>query len=332
MVLGKDRFLYLDALRGIAATSVVFCHFFSGYNDEFGHSFWFPSFFKFGYYGVELFFLISGFVIFYTLSKTASIKEFLIKRAIRLYPTYWICLAITFCLLKVFPLDSFRNVTIKEMLFSLTMFNGLFKVKAVDPSYWTLLVEWFFYIMIASTIYISRYLKRDYYYFFWFWLALILFYNFIYKIPIVGAFFNLRYGSFFVSGICFYEIYISKKQVTQYWFLLLFSFLVSFFAITDMEDSYVAITILYILFLVVLHFKFSFLSNRTFVFLCEISYALYLIHQNVGFIIMRKLELVGLTSIWKVVVAILIVIGLATFITRKLEKPISIMLKRLLNV
>ncbi|MBW4890089.1 acyltransferase [Mucilaginibacter sp. HMF5004] len=326
----NGRFLYLDALRGIAAMIVVLHHFLFIYNNEFGHQFKAPQIFEHGYFGVELFFLISGFVIFYTLSKTTSIKDFLLKRAIRLYPTFWICLIITFCLITIFPLSPSRNTNIKEALVSLTMFNGLFKIKSVDPSYWTLLVEWFFYLVMATSMFFFKTKQNAFYYFLWAWLLLILFYNLVHKIPFAGAVFNLRYGSFFISGICFYHIYISKQQVIKYWMLLLFSFIVGIIALSDLNYVTIALTIVYLVFLLTIHFQFKFLSGKVFIFFGEISYALYLIHQNVGFIIMQKLEHFGIVSFWKVIITLAIVIGLATLITRKLEKPISVKLKKLL--
>jgi peptidoglycan/LPS O-acetylase OafA/YrhL len=331
-ILIKDRFLYLDALRGIAAMAVLLYHYFDGYSNEFGRSFDYPSIFDQGYFGVELFFLISGFVIFYTISKTKIVKEFLIKRAIRLYPTYWICLLITFCLIKIYPLSPSRDTSLKEAIFSLTMFNGLLKIKSVDPSYWTLLVEWFFYLLLATLILVFKLKKNTFYFSLWAWLGLILVYNFVLKIPFAGAVCNLRYGSFFVSGICFYQLYIKKEMFFKYAVLLLFSFLVGLLALSDLNYSTVAISIVFLVFWAAVHFKFSFLSGKIFVFFGEISYALYLIHQNVGFIIMRRLEHFGIIGPIKIVIAIAIVISIATLITYKFEKPMAVKLKRLFSV
>ena len=49
----------------------------------------------FGWVGVEVFFVISGFVIANSASKTSPI-EFLISRALRLYPAVWVCSTATF--------------------------------------------------------------------------------------------------------------------------------------------------------------------------------------------------------------------------------------------
>lgn len=53
---------------------------------------------KYGYLGVELFFMISGFVILMTASNN-SLKRFFISRAVRLYPAFWVCCTITFLLI-----------------------------------------------------------------------------------------------------------------------------------------------------------------------------------------------------------------------------------------
>lgn len=45
---------------------------------------------KYGYLGVELFFMISGFVILMTAS-AGSLRRFCVSRAVRLYPSFWIC-------------------------------------------------------------------------------------------------------------------------------------------------------------------------------------------------------------------------------------------------
>ena len=64
------RLVELDALRGIAAMAVVAYHYTTHYANQIGHltrlRFGFPA----GNYGVHLFFLISGFVIFMTLERT----------------------------------------------------------------------------------------------------------------------------------------------------------------------------------------------------------------------------------------------------------------------
>ena len=65
----------LDALRGLAALGVVLFHYLPYYHEMYGHGFalwpWLNHGLSFGRYGVHLFFILSGFVIFMTLERNA---------------------------------------------------------------------------------------------------------------------------------------------------------------------------------------------------------------------------------------------------------------------
>ncbi|MGZ4099102.1 MAG: acyltransferase family protein, partial [Bacteroidia bacterium] len=68
-----QRYKELDAMRGFAALFVMFFH----YTTHTPHSL---SFLELGVTGVDLFFIISGFVIFMSINKVRSAKEFMINR------------------------------------------------------------------------------------------------------------------------------------------------------------------------------------------------------------------------------------------------------------
>src|SRR3954469_15102112 len=76
----------LDGLRGIAAASVMVYHYTAWY--PFLHGFDLTPAFPYGIFGVELFFVISGFVIFMTLERTRSLGQFAAARFARLYPAF----------------------------------------------------------------------------------------------------------------------------------------------------------------------------------------------------------------------------------------------------
>ena len=76
----QARVVELDALRGLAALAVVAFHYTTHYGNEVGHLGDMPVSFDFGNYGVELFFLISGFVIFMTLERTRTAMDFVVSR------------------------------------------------------------------------------------------------------------------------------------------------------------------------------------------------------------------------------------------------------------
>jgi peptidoglycan/LPS O-acetylase OafA/YrhL len=86
-VINQGRLRYLDALRGIAVLCVVLWHLY-GTNAEYlpyGARFAVAPF-NLMWTGVELFFLISGFVILMTLEHVRTLREFAVRRWLRLFP------------------------------------------------------------------------------------------------------------------------------------------------------------------------------------------------------------------------------------------------------
>ena len=88
-----SRLELLDYGRFLAAISVALFHYtFNGIsNGKIASITLIPNlveFTKYGYLGVHLFFMISGYVIFFSARKGAPSK-FAVNRAVRLYPAYW---------------------------------------------------------------------------------------------------------------------------------------------------------------------------------------------------------------------------------------------------
>ena len=112
----------LDLLRFIAAFMVVMFHYgFRGHAAD-GYSLLslptYATVSKYGYLGVELFFMISGFVILMTAS-SGSLKKFVISRIVRLYPAFWACCTITFIAILIVG-DKRFTATFGQYLINLT--------------------------------------------------------------------------------------------------------------------------------------------------------------------------------------------------------------------
>lgn len=131
---------------------MVFYHYTTKYKEFFGHTFSDKYDFKYGYYGVPMFFIISDFVIFMSINKVNSGAEFVFKRFFRLYPTFWVCMLITFVGVNIWGLIPQFETTLKDAAFNLTMFYRLLRlftdIKDVDRAYWSLLPELQLYLMI----------------------------------------------------------------------------------------------------------------------------------------------------------------------------------------
>ncbi|MES3019375.1 MAG: acyltransferase [Bacteroidota bacterium] len=144
-----EKIPQLDSLRGISVLLVVYHHF--------AHEYQLPSLKYLGYAGVSIFFVISGFLITSILLKQKEavddriliIKNFIIKRALRLFPAYYLVLIFFLVLLVVFNFrvwDSGNGI----YYFTYTQ-NILFFVKGVQGiqlnHLWSLAVEEQFYLL-----------------------------------------------------------------------------------------------------------------------------------------------------------------------------------------
>ncbi|WKU47544.1 acyltransferase [Streptomyces sp. VNUA116] len=148
----KSRLYALDGLRIIAALMVVAFHLlaYDGTGWTTSVKAHFPSTYLFSYYGwlgVQLFFLISGFVISMS-CWGKSVGDFAISRVTRLYPAYWFAVLVTAFALWLFP--GVRDTpTLSNLAVNLTMFQDPMNVDRVDSVYWSLWVEVRFYLLFT---------------------------------------------------------------------------------------------------------------------------------------------------------------------------------------
>lgn len=138
------RVTELDILRFAAALAVVFYHL--TYNTVL------HPVTRFGYLGVDFFFMISGFVILWS-AHGRTPTEFAISRFARLYPAYWLCLFITIGATWVFE----RTLpTVDQVAANMTMVAGYLGKPFIDAVYWTLAVELKFYFLVFWVLVFRR--------------------------------------------------------------------------------------------------------------------------------------------------------------------------------
>lgn len=213
----NKRIESLDALRGIAALAVVLRHYTTIFSLDYEVPNNFNFEFKYGYLGVELFFLISGFVIFMTIEQVKTSKEFIVKRFVRLYPTYWLSLLITTVTILIFGLPK-MHFSIKDFLFNLTMIqdvvNPILQTKHIDGVYWSLAAELLFYGFILLLFQLKWLKHIKIIGFIWLIISIICIPNDI-SIFMLGILFNLKWSPLFFAGILFYKLWkddIEKRK------------------------------------------------------------------------------------------------------------------------
>ena len=151
--MSASRFINIDGLRAIAALSVLFEHMLGdllrraspGSGDVYLHAGRIVEDFSFGRFGVVLFFLISGFVVPFSLKGDSALGRFAITRVCRLYPAMWVALLMLGML--SWHTDEWPGLAV--MLANMTMAPTLFGKPWMSEIYWTLFIELIFYFMIA---------------------------------------------------------------------------------------------------------------------------------------------------------------------------------------
>jgi len=140
----------LDALRGIAALCVVAFHWLPRVPGSDG-----KLSFVAGKYGVELFFLISGFVILMSAERKKSAWGFAKARFARLYPTFWICWAVTIVTVSLLGVSQSLPGW-RDRLINLSMFPKFFGAGYIDGAYWTLEIELIFYAVVFGLLIVGQ--------------------------------------------------------------------------------------------------------------------------------------------------------------------------------
>lgn len=291
----KDRLDYLDGLRGVAILLVLGFHAYARWPEivPYGDTYQDFPIFKFGWLGVQLFFLISGFVIFMTLEKTLTLREFIYKRWLRLFPA--MLLASFFIYVSSYFLHSrpAGDPSLYSLIPGLTFIEPSwwdrvfgFDVGILEGAFWSLYVEFKFYV-IAGIIYflVNKKLLAPLLLIFFVGYVLLLYISSVvdykiihvaYKISLALSF---KHFGWFASGAFFYMSY--KNDSPNYFCVALVSAVFSSFFVGSV-DATIAALLISLIFAASLKVNFvqKILVNKVIMFFGFISYPLYLIHEN----------------------------------------------------
>jgi len=312
MISNQSKITSLAILRGIAVLAVCFCHF----GKPLSHGPVLPDIFawlgEYGQYGVHIFFVISGFVIPYSLYRAKyeinDYFRFLYKRFLRLHPPYLVGLAITL-MLAAASYHS-RHIPNPESVESIIKYLFYIQTPADNPVFWTLRIEAEYYIFIG--LFFVLLLK-------WPQLTLIagtavlLALSQTVAIEYIGL---LKFIVFFLIGTVGYLIYVKGEKPYLEMGVLL-TLIVFSFAFYELPASIVSLLTI----AVVLYFRRP--VHNVLEFPGEISYSLYLIHFPVGIKMINLLQRhIAPANQWILFFAATIVcFGLAWLFWMFIEKP-----------
>lgn len=359
--MSEKRLDALDGLRGVAILLVMGFHYFyhleSAYYKShlypYGETFSGVPVFQYGYLGVELFFIISGFVIALTLERSSSPFEFLLRRFVRIWPALLFSAIVTFFLLNWSdaPFALTRRQMWPNFLPSLTLtptvlWSGAFPhVDFVTGVYWSLVVEIRFYLIAAVLFWAlsGKNFARNLVIFalvdccIWFLLRLVSPHGAeLYDTALVPEFMP-----WFAAGALFYELY--QNRISQ---RLAFAMLVAVFipiCITSTHYAIIsrnpvvasAIALLFIAtfwLLIARNGHVNVLQSKPLVWVGECSYSIYLFHYAVGMILISSIsKSIGLPA--QVLLALgasllVLIVGRISF--RLIENPSRRFLTKLL--
>ncbi|MVT09221.1 acyltransferase family protein [Chitinophaga tropicalis] len=318
----KRKVESLSLLRGLAVLLVCLCHFGLPFAENNALAGMFDSFHEYGKYGVQVFFVISGFVIPLSMDKAGyQIRyygKFLFKRAARLHPPYLAALVIT--LLVVALSNKVKHEPFPEN--PLTIFQSLFYIHAPDnnPVFWTLKIEAEYYLFIGLFfIILQRYTRVT--------LALSLpLFMLLSQLPVAGYIELFQHMMYFMIGIIGYIIYMKEGSGSSLFEMFCIAAAGIFAFIMDGPAPAIAglFTVSFILFYKGKGFK-------PLDFMGEISYSVYLLHFPIGvkFINLLIRHVPPNTAIILFTVTLLLVTGIGVVFWKYVEKPFGDMSNRI---
>jgi len=145
-----NKLLPIEGLRAFAAIGVVWVHVWTWFNNVSLPIFNFDFFKAISFVGcgVDFFFVISGFLMFMALYKNdfsiSNYFKFLRKRFLRIAPLYYLTI-----LFYYFYFNTFfcQHIALKDILVNVLFLNNFFKIN-IAYTYWSLGVEWWFYLLL----------------------------------------------------------------------------------------------------------------------------------------------------------------------------------------
>lgn len=327
---------FITGLRAIAATMVVMIH--TGAFHDFGvigatitHA---------GKYGVDIFFVISGFTIAKTFTEANGYRSYLTRRMMRILPLYWLVISIVMifwlsgavslppAMQEIKSLSYLYNYVLHLSMLSYLDYRVANSVLGVE---WTIPIEVFWYVCLPPLIYFGKTIPRT--------IGIMLFLLIITAVlsyiskkvfgtiqPIKWS--PIAYGHLFFLGVASYYLRDRLQSVTSLrpmiWisgavFLFIIALVVEFGGRSELLAFSTAVLIVW-----VTPTRAAWvtkpLTARPMLFLGSISYSIYLIH----FLVLHVLgdfAMLPLSGIRKFLLVYVLTVVVSTVTYLLVEKP-----------
>lgn len=284
--------LQIESLRGIIIMMIVFYHYCYRFVELYGGTKEIAVMQNWGHIGVGFFFLLSGFFLIPNNIKNFRLLSYYKKKIIRLYPAYLICVSITFIFVLLFGLPN-RETSFLEYMLNIFMLNGYLGFRYVDGSYWYLTYLIPAIIVTGFSIKTGLY-KKSWFYFEWLVIGFASAYSRIIKIEPINLFSELHiltggeYTAYIIIGIMVKNVISNEGNK-------LVNFIIIFFAYFDLlilKDIWIILPVFTLMIILILAAKekLSFLNFNILQKNGELSYIVYLLHQNIGYCILLKMS------------------------------------------
>lgn len=298
MISSPKNLLLIQMLRGIASILVVLYHMTFNFSEIFGQTM-LGNMFNFGGSGVDIFFVLSGFIIAYAnkdfLAKPAKTATFLKRRFVRIYPIYWIIISGFLAIQLLLPAyyNSPFQLTVPNFLSTWLLLPDHININGVS---WSLTNELFFYLLFTLAILIPQ-KKISFYLLLLYFILLIVF-----SITDINPTGTTGYGGLlffpmnieFLLGV-FIVLIVDKVPVQWVWPLLISGVALFITGATIFNKEIYLLpagtnfvlnrvvlfgipSFLVILALVKMELNKKVRVNRIFLYLGDASYSIYLIH------------------------------------------------------
>jgi peptidoglycan/LPS O-acetylase OafA/YrhL len=341
----QPRLRELDLLRLLAAVAVVLFHYTARDNPAWGGQdplTVFPAlseYTRYGFLGVELFFMISGFVILMTAWRK-RVGEFAIARVTRLFPAYLFAVVFTAIVVSAFGALDY-DVEPLQVLTNLTMLQGGLGVSDVDGVYWSLWVELRFYLLVALLV-LYGVTYRTVVGFMVLWLSATVLLTAA-PVAFLDVFLFPRWSHYFIAGMALYLIHRFGGNVVL-WVVVFVTWVIALTKAADEAagaESIVngnidpnvliaAVTVMYAVMIVVALGGLRWMTWRGLTALGLLTYPLYLLHEWVGWIMIDRLR-EFLTNEQTLVAVTAAMVALSYVVARFVEAPASARMRSSLN-